>query len=245
MQTLESIFTNKRSKLLSIADQYLQCRADAEDVVQNAYIKIKETFIPGPTGFNYVAIAVRSVALNFKGKPKETFVNIDDCKTLEAPTPAQEVCLKGIISSLPEKQRAVIEAYCNGISIKNFAQLNGLSAESVKSRFLSGIKKLKELEMNKETKSEINVPVTLGLLLRSLRLENGDTLKQFSEKLEIPMQTLSGMEHGKLKIYFDQAAKFARLLGYSETRFVELTIQETLNQSGLEHFKVKLNEHSS
>src|SRR5215470_17759662 len=45
---------------------------------------------------------------------------------------------------------------------------------------------------------------TLGRLLRDLRARNGWTLKEMSERTEIPVSTLSKVEHDRLTLTYDK-----------------------------------------
>ena len=56
-------------------------------------------------------------------------------------------------------------------------------------------------------------PSTLGSLLRSLRTREGWTLKQMSAKCEIPVSTLSKIEHDRLTLSFDKLQSLAQRLG--------------------------------
>ena len=65
---------------------------------------------------------------------------------------------------------------------------------------------------------------TLGHLLRSLRVRNGWTLKEMSERTEIPVSTLSKVEHDRLTLTYDKLLQvseglkipLAELLGDAE-----------------------------
>lgn len=59
--------------------------------------------------------------------------------------------------------------------------------------------------MNKERQ-------TLGALLKSLRLRHGWTLKEMSERTEIPLSTLSKVEHDRLTLTYDKLLRLAERL---------------------------------
>lgn len=50
---------------------------------------------------------------------------------------------------------------------------------------------------------------TLGSLLRSLRSRNGWTLKEMSERTEIPVSTLSKVEHDRLTLTYDKLVQLS------------------------------------
>lgn len=83
-------------------------------------------------------------------------------------------------------------------------------------------------------------PLTLGRFIRSIRLGEDASQQHFSKQLGISIQHLSDIENGRRVVSPARAAKFATALGYSETQFVELAIQDMLNQAGLEKLKVKV-----
>jgi transcriptional regulator with XRE-family HTH domain len=53
---------------------------------------------------------------------------------------------------------------------------------------------------------------TLGNLLRSLRLRNGWTLKQMSQRTDIPVSTLSKIEHDRLTLTYDKLVQLSQRL---------------------------------
>jgi transcriptional regulator with XRE-family HTH domain len=83
-------------------------------------------------------------------------------------------------------------------------------------------------------------PLTFGRLLRSIRLGEDATLKEFAKRLGVSTQHLSDIEHDRRNVSPERAARFAEVLGYSKQLFVELAVQDALNQAGLENLKVKV-----
>jgi transcriptional regulator with XRE-family HTH domain len=53
---------------------------------------------------------------------------------------------------------------------------------------------------------------TLGSLLRSLRARNGWTLKEMSERTDIPVSTLSKVEHDRLTLTYDKLVQLSQRL---------------------------------
>ena len=82
-------------------------------------------------------------------------------------------------------------------------------------------------------------PVTLGRLIEAIRL--GEELSQpdFSKRLGISKSHLNDIEKERKTVSPERAARFACALGYSEKRFVQLSLQSQLDQSGLK-FRVDL-----
>lgn len=55
-------------------------------------------------------------------------------------------------------------------------------------------------------------PATLGSLMRSLRDRNGWTLKEMGERCDIPVSTLSKVEHDRLTLSYDRLVQIAHRL---------------------------------
>src|SRR5436309_12638967 len=53
---------------------------------------------------------------------------------------------------------------------------------------------------------------TLGSLLRSLRLRNRWTLKEMSQRTDIPVSTLSKVEHDRLTLTYDKLVQLSQRL---------------------------------
>ena len=83
-------------------------------------------------------------------------------------------------------------------------------------------------------------PLTFGKMMRSIRMGEEATLKDYSDLLDVSVQHLSDIENNRRVVSPERAAKFAKLLGYHEAQFVEMAIQEQLNHVGLEKFKVNV-----
>jgi transcriptional regulator with XRE-family HTH domain len=77
-------------------------------------------------------------------------------------------------------------------------------------------------------------PLTFGRMLQSIRLGEEQTLDVFARLLEISRTNLSDIEHGRRGVSVERAARWADLLGYSQTQFVRLALQAQLDQAGLE-----------
>lgn len=76
-------------------------------------------------------------------------------------------------------------------------------------------------------------PVTLGKLIESIRL--GEELSQavLAKKLKISRSHLNDIEKGNKAVSPERAARFAKALGHSEERFVELSLQSLVDEAGL------------
>lgn len=78
-------------------------------------------------------------------------------------------------------------------------------------------------------------PLTLAKLLRSIREGEGMTQEEFAETLGISKQHLSHIENGRKVVSPERAARWASLLGYAESQFVRLALQDELHRAGLRY----------
>jgi transcriptional regulator with XRE-family HTH domain len=77
-------------------------------------------------------------------------------------------------------------------------------------------------------------PLTFGSMLQSIRLGEEKSLGVFAKLLDVSRTNLSDIEHGRRGVSVERAARWAELLGYSQTQFVRLAMQAQLDQAGLE-----------
>lgn len=77
-------------------------------------------------------------------------------------------------------------------------------------------------------------PLTLARLLHSIRQGEEMTLAEFAKKLGISRQHLCDIEKGRKVVSPERAAKFAKILGYSQEQFVALALQALLDEADLD-----------
>ena len=75
--------------------------------------------------------------------------------------------------------------------------------------------------------------LTLGRLLRAVRMSEEKSLVEFSELLGCSKQQLCDIEHSRRYLSPKLAAAYAKKLGYSEHQFVRLCLQDMVNRDGL------------
>lgn len=76
-------------------------------------------------------------------------------------------------------------------------------------------------------------PVTLGKLIESIRLSDDLSQADFAKKLKVSRSHLNDIEKGNKAVSPKRAARFAKALGHSAERFVELSLQSLLDEAGL------------
>lgn len=82
-------------------------------------------------------------------------------------------------------------------------------------------------------------PLTLGNLLASIRLGDELTMREFAKRLGISVSHLNDIEKGRKHVSPERALKFAKQLGYSREQFVELSLQEIVDDLD-GNFKIKV-----
>jgi transcriptional regulator with XRE-family HTH domain len=75
--------------------------------------------------------------------------------------------------------------------------------------------------------------LTLGAVIRSIRLSDGESQTAYAEKLKVSTQYLCDLEHNRKVVSAKKAKRFAEILGYSSAQFVALAIQDSLNHDGI------------
>ena len=76
-------------------------------------------------------------------------------------------------------------------------------------------------------------PVSLGKLIESIRLGEELSQAELAKKLKISRSHLNDIEKGNKAVSPRRAARFAKALGHSEERFVELSLQSLVDEAGL------------
>lgn len=76
-------------------------------------------------------------------------------------------------------------------------------------------------------------PVSLGKLLEAIRLGEEVSQAEFAKRLKVSRSHLNDIEKGNKAVSPERAARFARALGHSEERFVELALQSLVDEAGL------------
>ncbi len=83
-------------------------------------------------------------------------------------------------------------------------------------------------------------PVTLGTFLEAVRQGEEMTQPEFAKKLGVSKSHLNDIEKGRKAVSPDRAARFAKVLGYSQARLVKLALQDLVDRSRLKlHVDVK------
>ncbi len=76
-------------------------------------------------------------------------------------------------------------------------------------------------------------PITFGKLLEAIRFGEEMTQPGFAKLLGLSKSHLNDIEKGRKAVSPERAARFAKVLGYSEERFVALSLQAQIDSAGL------------
>ena len=78
-------------------------------------------------------------------------------------------------------------------------------------------------------------PLTFGKMLQAVREGDELTLEAFAKRLGVSRQNLCDIEKGRKGVSPERAARWARLLGYSEAQWLRLALQAELDAAGLKY----------
>jgi len=161
-EALRQLYARHSAVLFALALKVLSDRAEAEDVLQEAFIQVWKTagsFDEGrgkPIGWLIMLTRSRAIdrlrSRKTRSRVTESMAR-DTVKTSEARTPADEAsaseaqrAIRAVLKSLPAEQRSAIEmAYFGGLTQFEIAQQLGQPLGTVKTRIRNGMMRLREL----------------------------------------------------------------------------------------------------
>ena len=76
-------------------------------------------------------------------------------------------------------------------------------------------------------------PLTFGQMLAALRQSDELTLAAFAAKLSVSRQHLHQIESGNKRVSPERAVRFAKALGHSEVYFLQLSLQDLVQDTGV------------
>jgi len=95
--------------------------------------------------------------------------------------------------------------------------------------------KSKKSDAIKFLESLTDGPLTFARLLEAIRLGEEMSQVAFAKKLKISRAHLCDIEKARRYVSPERAAKFAKILKYSEERFIKLALQDQLSRAGLDY----------
>jgi plasmid maintenance system antidote protein VapI len=80
---------------------------------------------------------------------------------------------------------------------------------------------------------ELLGPLTFGNMLWSIRMCDELSQTEFADMLGVSRSHICDVEKGRKVVSAERAAKWAKLLGYSDIQFVRLALQDQLDKAGV------------
>lgn len=155
-----TIYNQFHAQLLSYIRSKIRSREDAEDILQNVFIRISsgvDKLSEDEKLKNWVFTITRNAVIDYyrshAGKKNiRTTVAIDEGMAegeIVDATKGLEQCIGTMIALLPEEYRDIItEAEINGVKQKDLAERYGIAYPSLRSRVQRGRERLKQLFYN-------------------------------------------------------------------------------------------------
>lgn len=158
-ESQKKLYDNLASKMYAVCLRYASKRVSAEDIMQEAFIKVFKylpTFNFSGSFEGWVRRIVVNTALDHVKKYAEPLDNIDDANAEETLISVNDAIaqlnvqeLFAMIQSLPEGKRIVFNLYAfEGYSHKEIAELLGISVMTSKGQYSKAKKMLQEKIMN-------------------------------------------------------------------------------------------------
>lgn len=157
---ITGLYTQFHSSLLSFIRSKIRSREDAEDILQNVFVKISSNVdklsdeqklkswiytITRNTIIDYYRVNASHKKIPVDNEIEETILDeeyLDSTKGLDQ-------CMMSMINLLPDEYRGIIiDAELNGIKQKDLAEKYGMAYPSMRSRVQRGRERLKQLFYN-------------------------------------------------------------------------------------------------
>lgn len=139
-------FETHYPRLCQIACGYVACREDAEDIVQELFVGIRNReadLMPEKDFAAYITTAVKNSCISFLRKKQDSTVSIDDHPAATSTLP--EELLNEALSQLPPKCREIfLMAKQKGMKYKEIAAALELSEKTIENQMTKAIKLLRE-----------------------------------------------------------------------------------------------------
>lgn len=203
----KELYERYGSRILALCRRYVSDPADAEDLKQDAFIKIFRTINrfqwtrPGSL-YSWMSRITINLAFDSSGKRRDLARQLVDVDVLENDIPDEPLkeeaasvppeILAAMIEALPEGYRTVFKLYCiDGLSHKDIASLLGIKEKS-SSASLSRARKLlseaiQEYWCNQEEGAS---PAGWSSILRKMRREAALRVGTIATAIFLPLSTL-------------------------------------------------------
>lgn len=157
----EIIYRRYQPRLYTLAMRYLKNQADAEDIVQQLFIKlwnIRKTHLVSISLHGYLYGMLKHSILNLIRNNRKAIINnykiaqkqlqYDDDLYTYAERHHKSELLRSVINRLPSQQRIVTQMRCEGYTNQEIARILNLSIHTVNIHYRESVKTLKTLLHN-------------------------------------------------------------------------------------------------
>ncbi len=141
-KTFKQVFLPFHAKLYRVAYRFVENQADAEDMVQECYIKLWQkrhewSLVQNSESFSVAVI--KNVCVDFLRKKKPELLSTDvlhafvHSNEIQIEQQEQLEHIQGIVTQLPEKQKQVVELkYWDDLSDEDIEKQTGLKRGNIK-----------------------------------------------------------------------------------------------------------------
>lgn len=155
-----SIYNQFHSELLAYVRSKIRSREDAEDILQNVFIKIAshlDKLTAEVKLKNWIFTITRNAIIDYyRTNANKKNISVDEEITEQVidsddddPTKGLDQCMTSMIRLLPDEYRdIIIESEINGVKQKDLADKYGIAYPSLRSRVQRGRERLKQLFYN-------------------------------------------------------------------------------------------------
>lgn len=148
----EQLYLHYREFMFQVALNILQNKQDAEDAVHNAFLsiaknigKIEETISRRTQGYVFVIVERKAIDLYRERKRKECDELIEDEIGISYPPPDEHDLVWCITQLPPRYRQAIFLKYSHGYSVKEIADILGISHAAASKLDQRAKKKLEEI----------------------------------------------------------------------------------------------------
>lgn len=147
-EQIERIVTEYSPMLLRLAGTRLSCTADAEDAVQEVFLKLVSSSLVFRDAEHEKAWLIRTTlhrASDIRRRAERKNLPLEEAAEAAAPEPMESDYVLDAVRALPEKYGAALYLhYYEGYSAKEIGKLLGLPAATVGTRLARGRERLRK-----------------------------------------------------------------------------------------------------
>lgn len=93
--------------------------------------------------------------------------------------------------------------------------------------------KMRESEARRFLQELRGGPLSFGQMIKSLRIADEISQVDLADQMQISRAHLCDIEHGRRTVSVERAGRFAKEMGYSETQFIAVALDDQLREAGV------------